>query len=45
IGYDYMQRMRLRINGETPWSIWQKWINDPDYLWIIRFEILEVLNV
>ena len=45
IGYDYMQRMRLRINGETPWSIWQKWINDPDYLWIIRFEVLEVLNV
>ncbi len=45
IGYDYMQRMRLRINGETPWSIWQKWINDPDYLWIIRFEVLEALNV
>ena len=43
-GYDYMQRLRLRINGETPWSIWQNWVNDPGYLWIIRFEVLETLR-
>jgi len=42
-GFDYMQRQHLRTNGETPWSIWQNWINDPDYLWVIRFEMLEIL--
>ncbi len=44
IGFDYRQKMSMRINGLTPWEVWQKWVNEPDYLWIIRFEILEILS-
>ncbi len=44
VGFDYMQKMHLRTNGETSWEIWQSWVNDPSPLWVIRFEVLEILT-
>ena len=43
IGFDYRQKMSMRINGKTPWEVWQEWVEEPDYLWIIRFEMLEII--
>ncbi len=44
IGFDYRQKMSMRVNGLTPWEVWQEWTEDPSYLWIIRFEVLELLT-
>lgn len=42
-GFAYLTEIGLTVHGHTPEAMWRSWkINNPS-LWVVRFEILEVI--
>ena len=42
-GFGYMTEQGIEIDGGSPWALWRAWIEYPRYLWVVRFELVEVL--
>ena len=43
-GFAYMQQHRQLVNGVTPQEFWDKWKREPEEMWVIRFEVVEVIT-
>jgi hypothetical protein len=48
-GFEYMQSrgmlVRLHAKESTPAQLWQDWKTNPRSMWVVRFELVEVLSV
>lgn len=42
-GFEYLQTRGKKVNGRTPKDFWEEWQAKPETLWVIRFEIVELL--
>ena len=42
-GFEYLAGIGASVKGDTPAAIWADWRDNPRDLYVIRFEIIEVL--
>ena len=42
-GFAYMQELGAKVDGLSPPVLWRSWHVFPRDLWVVRFELLEVL--
>lgn len=42
-GFAYMTLHRIDIDGGTPLELWDEWLREARMLWVVRFELVEVL--
>lgn len=42
-GFAYLTEIGRKVNGHTPEAMWRAWKLENPQLWVVRFEILEVL--
>lgn len=43
-GFGYMTLHRIEIDGGTPLALWEAWHERSVMLWVVRFELVEVLS-
>jgi hypothetical protein len=44
-GFAWLHEHGIRVFGLTPPELWQRWQAAPEYLYVVRFELVEVLEV
>lgn len=45
-GFACLESIGATVGGQDPWTIWQGWRRfDPREMWVVRFELVEVLEV
>jgi len=42
-GFAWLQSMGKKVGKETPREVWQRWQDEPQDFWVIRFEVVELL--
>mgnify|MGYP001579720354 CR=1 FL=1 len=42
-GFAWLQSMGKKVGKETPREVWQRWQDEPQDFWVVRFEIVELL--
>lgn len=42
-GFDYLEKNDKKSGKKTPREIWQDWKDNPRKLWVVRFEVVELL--
>ena len=40
-GFDYLEEIGAKVNGNTPLQLWDAWFKTKPYQWIVRFEVVE----
>lgn len=43
-GFAYLESIGATVKGVTPREVWDAWKLQPVYLYVIRFEIVEIFN-
>uniref|UniRef100_A0A6M3LUL9 ASCH domain-containing protein n=1 Tax=viral metagenome TaxID=1070528 RepID=A0A6M3LUL9_9ZZZZ len=43
-GFEYLQRMCLRVDGVTPWELWSSWKLSDETMWVVEFELVQDLR-
>lgn len=43
-GFMYMHQMGLNVGKETPLEIWKRWQEEPEDMYVIRFNVVEVYD-
>lgn len=41
-GFEYLTNIGAQINGQTPAMIWLDWHQNPRYLWVVRFQVVNL---
>lgn len=44
-GFQYLSSIRATVNGFTPEQLWKQWHDNPELLWVIRFEYIVEVEV
>ena len=39
-GFEYLESIGETVHGMTPREFWDKWHNEPEDIWVIRFEVV-----
>lgn len=43
-GFEYLQGIGAKVNGQTPRQLWDYFVAMPEPLWIVRFEIVSLTD-
>lgn len=43
-GFDYLEEIGAKVNGVSPRALWRAWQVWPRVLWVVRFELVEVVR-
>lgn len=42
-GFAWMEKQGLKVGKLTPRQLWDQWHDQPEFFWVIRFEVVELL--
>jgi len=43
-GFAYLEQLGAKVNGLAPAELWRQWKEHPIELYVVRFELVEVIN-
>src|SRR3989337_1720279 len=43
-GFGYMESIGGSVHGIRPRDLWRQWMEEPVLMWVVRFEIIEVVD-
>lgn len=43
-GFEFLTGIGATLGGRTPRQVWDDWLANPRELWVVRFELVEVLD-
>ena len=41
-GFEYLSEQNVLVNRKSPHELWKSWRVQPEVMWVIRFELVEV---
>jgi hypothetical protein len=43
-GFQYLTQIGAKVNKQTPINVWQGWVECPENLWVVRFELVRLIK-